>query len=90
MQRSGASKEGFFFVVKEKGKSTCFISGILGTSFEERLSRLGLCFLDFRRMKDYLIKLYTIPTEVDWGNKELMFTLAEMSWSQILGIGHSR
>eukprot|EP00061_Rhincodon_typus_P012544 g38342.t1 len=37
-----------------------FILGMEGYSYEERLSKLGLCSLEFRRMRGDLIKTYKI------------------------------
>ena len=56
-----------------------------GLSYEERLSRLGLYSLEFRRVRGDLIETYKILTGLDRVDSERMFPMVGESRSR----GHS-
>ena len=54
---------------------TRLIPGMSGLSYEERLSRLGLYSLEFRRVRGKLIETYKILTGLDRIDSERMFPM---------------
>ena len=64
---------------------TRLIPGMAGLSYEERLSRLGLYSLEFRRMRGDLIETYKILTGLDRVDSERMFPMMGESRTR----GHS-
>ena len=51
------------------------IPGMAELSYEERLNRLGLYSLEFRRVRGDLIETYKIPTGLDRLDSERMFPM---------------